>query len=349
VSASYRAVQWNAQKKRYDLVVAAGVLAYLAFFAAAGSLVHPHVTTETLMIRGLGSGALILLHVILCIGPLCRIDPRFLPLLYNRRHLGVTMFTLALLHSLVATVQFHALGDLNPLVSVLTSNPRLDSVSQFPFELFGVGALLILFAMAATSHDFWLTNLTAPVWKALHLGVFVAYALLILHIALGVLQSEPQPLLAASLAVGAATICGLHLIAGTREVRFDRELQSAGPDGWIELCAADQIPEQRARVFPVRGERIAVFRYAGKISALSNVCQHQNGPLGEGRIVEGCVTCPWHGYQYLPDSGRSPEPFTERVPTFSVRVVRGRVWVDPTPHPPGTALSPARIESDARG
>jgi nitrite reductase/ring-hydroxylating ferredoxin subunit len=30
----------------------------------------------------------------------------------------------------------------------------------------------------------------------------------------------------------------------------------------------------------------------------------QNGPLGEGRIVDGCITCPWHGYQYRPDTGR---------------------------------------------
>ncbi len=43
------------------------------------------------------------------------------------------------------------------------------------------------------------------------------------------------------------------------------------------------------------GERVAVFRYEGKISALSSVCQHQNGPLGEGQIIDGCVTCIFSG------------------------------------------------------
>ena len=348
MSASYRAVQWNAHKKRYDLVVAGGVATYLGLFAAVATLVHPDLTAETVLIRGLGTAALILLHVVLCIGPLCRLDPRFLPLLYNRRHLGVATFALAFLHGAFATIQFHALGDLHPFVSVLSSNPRLDSVSQFPFELFGVAALLLLFAMAATSHDFWLVNLTAPVWKALHMGVYVAYGLLILHVALGVMQSEAQPVLAGLLAVGAAAIAGLHLVAGAREVRFDREILPAGPDGWVELCAVDSIPEARARVFPVAGERVAVFRYGGRVAALSNVCQHQNGPLGEGRIIDGCVTCPWHGYQYLPESGRSPEPFTERVPTFSVRVIAGRVWVDPRPHPPGTPVDPARVGGNTR-
>ena len=34
------------------------------------------------------------------------------------------------------------------------------------------------------------------------------------------------------------------------------------------------------------GERVAVFRHQGKINAVSNVCQHQNGPLGEGQVVD---------------------------------------------------------------
>jgi nitrite reductase/ring-hydroxylating ferredoxin subunit len=59
---------------------------------------------------------------------------------------------------------------------------------------------------------------------------------------------------------------------------------------------------------------VAIFKYDGKISAISNVCQHQNGPLGEGKIIDGLVTCPWHGFQYCPHDGASPEPFKEKVP-----------------------------------
>ena len=85
------------------------------------------------------------------------------------------------------------------------------------------------------------------------------------------------------------------------------------------------------------------------VSAISNVCQHQNGPLGEGRIVNGCVVCPWHGYEYLPDTGASPPPFTEKVPTFDVRVVAGRVLVHPQPHPPGTRVQPAMLDVGPEG
>ena len=107
------------------------------------------------------------------------------------------------------------------------------------------------------------------------------------------------------------------------------------------------IPESRAITVTVGGERVAVFRYEGKVSAISNVCKHQNGPLGEGRIIEGCVTCPWHGYQYQPVNGCSPPPFTDKVATFRTQVVNGTVYLDPNPLPEGTAVEPSRIAERA--
>jgi len=344
MSHAYRAVGWNRQKRIYDLTLLGGVLLYLAVFVGAGALLRPNATIETLLIRGLGTAALLLLHVILSIGPLCRLDSRFLPLLYNRRHLGVTMFVLALAHGGFSTFQFHAFGNVNPLLSVLTSNGRWGDLAQFPFQPLGAAALVVLFLMAATSHDFWLANLTPPVWKALHMMVYVAYGLLVLHVALGILQAERHPLAVALLATGFSWVLGLHLVAGWRERTGDLELSGGrDEDGFVEVCRVGEIREKRARVVCIAGERVAVFRYDGKISAVSNVCQHQNGPLGEGRIIDGCITCPWHGFQYQPANGSSPPPFTEKVPTFRVRLDGDRVLVDPRPKAPGTHIEPARI------
>ncbi|HBY62214.1 MAG TPA: (2Fe-2S)-binding protein [Solibacterales bacterium] len=337
MSVQYKAVYWNRDKKRYDLVLAGGVTLYLAAFLGIGVLVHPNATAETLLIRALATLAFLLLHVILAIGPLCRLNPRFLPLLYNRRHLGVTMFVLALAHSVFSLVQFHALGDVHPLVSLFAANTRFGSVPNFPFQALGFFALLILFLMAATSHDFWLNTLSPPVWKRLHMLVYAAYALLFAHVCLGALQSERSPALAIALAAGFATLAVLHIAAARKERRLDRT--------FVEVCDVHSIPENRAKLICAGGERIAVFRYQGKISALSNLCAHQNGPLGEGRIVDGCVTCPWHGYQYLPDSGTSPPPFTEKVPTYRTRVSGGKVYVDPSPLPPGTFVEPGRADA----
>jgi methionine sulfoxide reductase heme-binding subunit len=341
VSLSYRAVGWNPQKRRYDAALASSVAGLLVLLVGGGGVVNPNATIETLVIRALGVVALLLLHVVLSIGPLCRLDARFLPLLYNRRHLGVSMFLLALGHGVFAIVQFHGLADINPLVSLLTTSTDHTTLSGFPFQLIGLGALLVLFLMAATSHDFWLRQLTPPVWKTLHMGVYLAYCLIVLHVALGALQFERSPWLAALLVAGVLWVGGLHAAAALRERATDEVDHAASP--YVDVCAVAEIPDGRAVVTAVAGERIAVFRYDGCVSAISNVCQHQNGPLGEGRIVNGCVVCPWHGYEYRPDTGAAPAPFTECVPTFSVVVREGRVCVDPRAHPPGTRVPPARV------
>ncbi len=347
MSAHYQAVNWNPQKRIYDGLLALGVVLFLAAYLGLDFILHPDVTVETSLIRSLGLAALVLLHVILWIGPLCRLDSRFLPLLYNRRHLGVMMFLLALAHAAFATVQYHAFGDLPALESVLTASGRLDMLDRFPFELLGVAALGILFLMAATSHDFWLAVLTPPVWKTLHMMVYVAYGLLVAHVAFGALQAQHSPWLLLGLGTGAATVLTLHLVAGAGERRNDRPSVVAA-DGWVDLCAADELEEGRALSRRVGEERVAVVRHAGGISCVSGVCRHQGGPLGEGRIVNGCLTCPWHGYQYRPESGQSPPPFTEKLATYAVRIRSGRVEVHSIANAPGTPVTPARSNGEDR-
>jgi methionine sulfoxide reductase heme-binding subunit len=238
-------------------------------------------------------------------------------------------------------VQFHGFGNANPLVSVLTTSTGWLTIDRFPFQIAGLLALFILFVMAATSHDFWLRTLTAPIWKALHMSVYAAYALLVVHVSFGALQSEVPAATGLLLFSGSAWLAGLHTIAARREARTDAP---AIDTEWTDVCAVTQIPEKRARIVCAGGERIAVFKYDGRLSAISNVCQHQNGPLGEGKIVGGCVVCPWHGYEYRPATGAAPPPFTEAVPTFRVRILNGRVQIDPRPLRPGTYVEPVVIQ-----
>ena len=342
----YSAVQWNRQKRIYDLVLAGGVGAFLILFGVLSKALFPFVTDEIMLIRAFAAAAFVLLHVILCIGPLCRLDRRFLPLLYNRRHAGVTMCLLGLVHATLVVITYHAGGDTNPMLSIFTGSPITASIAGVPFQPFGFFALVILLLMAATSHDFWLANLSAPVWKSLHMLVYVAYGLLVLHVTFGVLQAEVSAVYAVATACGLLTVLGLHIVAAFKEKPTDKRADATPlDDGFEDVCGVGDIVEKRARIICLSGERVAVFKYDGKISAVSNVCQHQNGPLGEGRILDGCITCPWHGYQYAPETGASPSPFTEKVPTFNVRVKNGRVFVHPKPNPPGTHAEPAKIAS----
>jgi nitrite reductase/ring-hydroxylating ferredoxin subunit/DMSO/TMAO reductase YedYZ heme-binding membrane subunit len=344
MSARFQAVQWNRAKLGYDAILLIGVGIYIVGFLSIVHTIDPPKDLAAAIdqrIRAFGTCAFIMLTVILSIGPLARFDRRFLPLLYNRRHFGVLTFLVALTHVVFMLEWYGVRGALPNLYGELTTWSDYAKFIGFPFKVLGLVAVTILFVMAATSHDFWLAFLTPPVWKAMHMAIYPAYGLLVMHVALGTLQSEASPVLPTLLAGSVVLVAGLHLAAGRRERPLD-----AGADGaaWLKVGPPDSIPESGARIVaPADGERIAVFRYGGRLAALSNVCAHQNGPLGEGRIVDGCVTCPWHGFQYRPEDGCAPPPFTEKVPTFRLRLVNGVVQVDPRPLPPGTYVEPLVI------
>jgi len=339
MSAGFRAVQWNRAKLVYDAILLAAVVLYIvAYLVLAHRLDPPKDLLEAidLRIRAFGSCAFLMLTIILSIGPLARLDRRFLPLLYNRRHFGVLTFLVALVHVCFMLEWYAAQASLPNLWTELTTVADYGKFIGFPFKALGIAALLVLFVMAATSHDYWLAFLTPPVWKALHMALYVAYGLVVMHVALGVLQYDHNPIIAAMLVVGFVTVSGLHLIAGWRERALDR---GSAPDdrGWLKVGPPLSIPDKGARIVAAPGgERIAVFRDGDEIGALSNLCAHQNGPIGEGRIIDGCVTCPWHGYQYRLADGCAPPPFTEKLATYRVRIVGGVVEVDPHPLPPGT-------------
>lgn len=359
-------VAWNRHKRVYDAFLAAAVVAYLVVFLAASiAMADAPIDPAVVMIRATGSLAIIMLHVILCIGPLARFCDRVAPILYNRRHLGVTMFLVGLLHAFLVLAYYGGFGVENPVSAVLLSGRSFTSIGAFPFELLGFAGLLILFVMAATSHDFWLDLLGPTVWKWIHMAVYPAYFLLVGHAALGTAANKgPWNTTFLLLCAGVVIVATLHLLTGLRELTRDevglRAIED-NPDsaevlgegeysrvGWVDIGTVDEIPEDRAKVVCLAGaERVAVFKHEGHVSAVSNVCAHQAGPLGEGKIVDGCITCPWHGYQYHPHNGQSPPPYTEKIPTYRLRVEGRTILIDPKPLAPGTHVEPAFFEASA--
>lgn len=331
MSHGYVPVSWTASKKLYDAVLLAGVGLYLLAFLRFGA-----GDDQALRIKALGSCAFLLLTLVLALGPLARLDRRFLPLLYNRRHAGVITCAVALGHALAVLGWYFAFSPLAPLEALLVTDTGSGHLRGLPFIPFGLAALLILGLLAATSHDFWLSFLTPPVWKALHLAVYAAYGCVVIHVALGALQQGDA--FAIEVSVLAPLLVGLHLVAGWREWRR----RVAERRGALVLAGSvGDIAEGRGIVVRLAdAEPVAIFRHEGRLSAVSHLCAHQNGPLGEGRVIDGCITCPWHGFQYRLADGCAPPPFTEKLATYRL-VLRGEaVLLDPRPNPPGTYVEP---------
>jgi nitrite reductase/ring-hydroxylating ferredoxin subunit/DMSO/TMAO reductase YedYZ heme-binding membrane subunit len=335
MSVGFRAVQWSRRKIVYDTILIVAAALFIVTHMTVGALRHPPADTPAwinLRINALGTCAFVMLTIILCIGPLARLEPRFLPLLYNRRHFGVLTFFVALAHAWSVVDWFIAVGALGDLVTELTSNPKYLQFIGFPMKALGLFALVVMFLLAATSHDFWLAVLTPRIWKALHMSIYVAYGALVMHVALGVMQEDRRVLVPILLGASFVLVTALHLAAAWRE-------QEAAPQrgGWLTIGPPDSIPDKAARIVAApNGERIAVFRDGDRIGALTNLCAHQHGPLGEGCVVNGLVTCPWHGYEYRLEDGCAPAPFTEKLATYRVRLRDGLIEVDPDALPPGT-------------
>jgi nitrite reductase/ring-hydroxylating ferredoxin subunit/DMSO/TMAO reductase YedYZ heme-binding membrane subunit len=352
MSVGFRAVQWNRAKLVYDGILLGSVALYIAVFVLIGWRIHPPKDLPEaidLYIRAFGSCAFLMLTVILSIGPLARLDPRFVPWLYNRRHFGVLTFLVAALHVGLMIAWYVAQDKLPSLAVELTTWTDYGKFIGFPFKVLGIAALLVLFLMAATSHDFWLAFLTPRIWKSLHMALYVAYGLVVMHVALGIMQYERSPLIPLMLIGGAGTVAVLHLWAGWREWGADSG-EVVSDDGWLAVGPPQSIPDKGARIVAaLRGERIAVFRDGEQIGAVTNLCAHQNGPLSEGRIIDGCITCPWHGYQYRLEDGCAPPPFTEKLATHRLRINRGIVEVDPRALPAGTPAAIRYPLDEARG
>ncbi len=347
MSHEFKRVNWNPRKKVYDLVLWVGIIGFVALFVLITNAKYSGdaaVTPIIVLMRAFAACGFAMLTFILCIGPLARIDSRFLPLLYNRRHFGVSFFIVVLIHAILALFWYHSFGPIHPLDSVITSGGSYESVSNVPFQLFGLLALLIFFVMAATSHDYW-NAVLGTMWKGIHVLIYPAYFLIVLHVGFGAMQQDHTGFLPVVLLGSIVLVGGLHLYSALFCSREDQALDNPDSGEWVDAGKWQDIENNRAITVQIgKDERVAIFRFDDtSLSAVSNVCQHQNGPLGEGKVIDGCITCPWHGYQYRPEDGCSPPPFTEKIETYRLKLEGDRILLDPKALPKGTARAVTTI------
>ena len=94
----------------------------------------------------------------------------------------------------------------------------------------------------------------------------------------------------------------------------------------VRVCAVDDLAEGDAVVEEVDGTEVAVVLLDGDLYALENVCPHQGGPLAEGKLEDGCVFCPWHGWQFDVETGEHVQGLAT-ANTFPVEVEDDDVYV----------------------
>lgn len=96
---------------------------------------------------------------------------------------------------------------------------------------------------------------------------------------------------------------------------------------WYKVAESSDMKEGEVRSVQAGAKTIALTFFEGQHGALDNVCPHQGGPLGEGSIEQCYLRCPWHGWDFHPLTGQSPEGHDDGVATYPVELRDDGVYV----------------------
>jgi len=101
---------------------------------------------------------------------------------------------------------------------------------------------------------------------------------------------------------------------------------------WIDVGPAEELAKRELQPLNAGRHRIALSCRDGVFAAVSGLCNHVGGPLGEGRLDGDYVVCPWHGWKFHHATGEGEPGFEDdRVPAYDVKVEDGRVLVSARP------------------
>jgi nitrite reductase/ring-hydroxylating ferredoxin subunit/multimeric flavodoxin WrbA len=97
---------------------------------------------------------------------------------------------------------------------------------------------------------------------------------------------------------------------------------------WADIGPAGAFAEGSLTEVAMGRTKIAVSCKDGQLGVVSGVCNHMGGPLGQGRLDEGYIVCPWHNWKFHRVTGEGEPGYEEdAVPRFEFRVEGGRVLV----------------------
>jgi nitrite reductase/ring-hydroxylating ferredoxin subunit/uncharacterized membrane protein len=133
------------------------------------------------------------------------------------------------------------------------------------------------------------------------------------------------------LAGAGALAAGGHLgghLSYARGVGVDTHVFDRPVEDWQDALAEADVPEGGLRCADVAGEAVLLARSDGELFALADRCVHRNGPLHDGRLVDGCVECPLHASRFaLADGSVERGPAAYPQPVYETRIRDGRIEV----------------------
>jgi nitrite reductase (NADH) small subunit len=98
---------------------------------------------------------------------------------------------------------------------------------------------------------------------------------------------------------------------------------------WLPVGHIEDIPVRGARCVTLGALTVAIFRTADNaLYAVEDKCPHRGGPLSQGIVHDGCVTCPLHNWVISLKTGKAQGADEGETRTFAVKVENGVILLD---------------------
>jgi nitrite reductase/ring-hydroxylating ferredoxin subunit/multimeric flavodoxin WrbA len=98
---------------------------------------------------------------------------------------------------------------------------------------------------------------------------------------------------------------------------------------WTDVGAVDELKHKPLQEVMCGKTAIALSYRDGVFSAISGVCNHVGGPLGEGRLDGDYVVCPWHYWKFHYKTGQGEPGYDQdQVPAYETKIENGRLFID---------------------
>jgi len=96
---------------------------------------------------------------------------------------------------------------------------------------------------------------------------------------------------------------------------------------FVKLATQDDLPQvNQAKEFRCGEKEICIANVNGEYSAMDNICLHRGGPLGDGVILNGKVVCPWHGWEWDPQTGVHDS--SAKIAVYPLKIENGDVLIE---------------------
>ncbi len=100
-------------------------------------------------------------------------------------------------------------------------------------------------------------------------------------------------------------------------------------DQWADVGSVEDLKRRFLQEISIGKTRVALTYKDGAFAAISGVCNHAGGPLGQGTLEGDHVVCPWHYWKFHHKTGQGEAGYEQdQVPVYTIKIENGRLYID---------------------